>query len=825
MNKFFIFFFLFKTFFIFSQERKSFDAVRFDSPPIIDGILNDNQWTKSKKLNDFILALPDTRFGKKIPIDYEATSYFGYDDNAIYIAAKLKHPNMDKIQKELAVRDEAMEGSFELFWVSIDPYDNKEGHYGFSVTSAGVINDGYFTREWDKSGFNYNTVFDAKVSLNKDDWTVEMIIPYSALRFPKSDIQNWGINFSRRIQDYSETYTWNPTDIRNYSWPEKLGLVKNLKSLKPPVRLFLYPYIQSALNLKKDNSPKSTYSAGLDLKYGLTNSFTLDLTLIPDFGQVTFDDEELNLGPFEQQFDENRPFFTEGSSMFEKADIGFRAGNFFYSRRIGQKINFNEGDYLGENEQLLSYENKPKLLNSVKITGTTEKKLSIGVINAITDETYAFFVNNSNGQERKEIITPLTNYNIFSLTQEVFNDVSSISLLNSNVSRKDGLDGNNIAFVSNIFNDSRTINIESAIYGSNSPGFSNRSGFRGYFSISELKGNFRFNLHWAGVDKFYYQNDLGYYTQKNSQRIGTRTSYRILNENKFFRSLSSSLYLGRAFRFDDGERIRGGFRFSNIIQLQNLSNIEVVFDFTDVYKDYYETRDNNRFLIRPSDFDVQFSYSTNRNKRFYYKLEYSNIKSNNKQFDEKKLYNRYELDLNFRANDKLSAELSTEFKNTKDDLGYLFNDNEDLYFGIRDLKSIENSIEVQYKIDNKKNIFLNFRNFWSTATYDEKLFKLKKDGYREISDYGLLNKNPNTNFNLWNLDLNFEWWFAPGSNLVFLYRNQIFNRNNESGLDYYKSLKKLFDIPIEHQLSLRINYLIDVNRFKKNNTKTSKRIL
>jgi len=505
MYKFFIFFLLFKTFFICSQERKSFDAVRFDSPPIIDGILNDNQWTKSEKLNDFILALPDTRFGKKIPIDYEATAYFGYDNNAIYIAAKLKHPNMDKIQKELAVRDEAMEGSFELFWVSIDPYDNKEGHYGFSVTSAGVINDGYFTREWDKSGFNYNTVFDAKVSLNNDDWTVEMIIPYSALRFPKSDIQNWGINFSRRIQDYSETYTWNPTDIRNYSWPEKLGQVKNLKSLKPPVRLFLYPYIQSALNLKKDNSPKSTYSAGLDLKYGLTNSFTLDLTLIPDFGQVTFDDEELNLGPFEQQFDENRPFFTEGSSMFEKADIGFRAGNFFYSRRIGQKINFNEGDYLGENEQLLSYENKPKLLNSVKITGTTEKKLSIGVINAITDETYAFLVNNNNGQERKEIITPITNYNIISLTQEVFNDVSSISLLNSNVSRKDGFDGNNIAFVSNIFNDRRTINVESAIYGSNSPGFSNRSGFRGYFSISELKGNFRFNLHWAGVDKFYYQ--------------------------------------------------------------------------------------------------------------------------------------------------------------------------------------------------------------------------------------------------------------------------------------------------------------------------------
>jgi predicted porin len=95
------------------------------------------------------------------------------------------------------------------------------------------------------------------------------------------------------------------------------------------------------------------------------------------------------------------------------------------------------------------------------------------------------------------------------------------------------------------------------------------------------------------------------------------------------------------------------------------------------------------------------------------------------------------------------------------------------------------------------------------------LYRLNANGYRESADYNLLDKNPNTNFNLWNIDLNFEWWFAPGSNLVFLYRNQIFNRDNNSGLDYYKSLKNLFDIPIEHQLSLRLNYLIDVNRFRR----------
>jgi len=799
----------------YSQDRKMFDAVRFLSPPKIDGKLTDDQWIKSPELNDFILALPPTRFGKKIPTDYETTAYFGYDDDAVYIAAKIKHPNMEEIQKELAVRDKAMNGDYELFWVSIDPYNNKEGHYGFSVSSSGVLNDGYFTREWDEDGFNYDTVFDAKISLNKNNWTVEIIIPYSALRFPESEIQNWGINFSRRIRDFEESYTWNPTDIRTYSWPEQLGLVKDIKSVKPPLRLFLYPYLQSELNFKKNNSSNSSYSAGLDLKYGLSNSFTLDLTLIPDFGQVAFDDEELNLTPFEQQFDENRAFFTEGASLFKKADIGFRAGNFFYSRRIGQKLDFNENDYLLDNEELLMYDKKPKLINSVKVTGTTDTKLSVGIINTITDNAYAYFKNNLTNLERNELLAPTTNYNVLSLTQEIINDVSSISVLNTNINRKNGLNGNNTALVANIFDNKRKYNIQSAIYGSYAPRFSEKNGFKGYISAEELEGNFQFFLHWTGVDKYYNQNELGYFILHNSQRVGGRVSYRILKDNKLFRTLSSSLYVGRTFRFDDGERIRSGMRFANMIQFQNLSGIGFVLRYTDREKDYYETRNNDRFIINPSELDVLMSYSTNNNKKVYSKIEFSNITSFNEQFNEKKIYNRYEVDLNFRLSDQISAKISSEVKNTQEDIGYIMEENEEIYFGNRDLESVENSIKIEYKIDSRKNIYLDFRNFWSKADYSQILYKLKRDGYRELTDYSILNKNPNTNFNLWNLDLNFEWWFAPGSNLVFLYRNQIFNRDNKSGLDYYKSLKNLFDIPIEHQLSLRLNYLIDINRFKR----------
>jgi hypothetical protein len=94
------------------------------------------------------------------------------------------------------------------------------------------------------------------------------------------------------------------------------------------------------------------------------------------------------------------------------------------------------------------------------------------------------------------------------------------------------------------------------------------------------------------------------------------------------------------------------------------------------------------------------------------------------------------------------------------------------------------------------------------------LFLLDLNGKRTQVDYSLLEFNPNTNFNIWNVDISFEWWFAPGSNMILLYRNQLFNNDNSVGLDYLQSLNNLFDFNAQHQLSLRINYLINLNRKK-----------
>ena len=135
-------------------------------------------------------------------------------------------------------------------------------------------------------------------------------------------------------------YVWSPVDERILKFYQTMGLVKNILDIKPPTRLFFYPYVQSAVNFQKKLKPSSSYSAGLDLKYGISNSFTIDATLIPDFGQVTFDDEVLNLTPFEQEFDENRPFFTEGADLFKIVDrASFRGGSFLQQKNWSTNFN------------------------------------------------------------------------------------------------------------------------------------------------------------------------------------------------------------------------------------------------------------------------------------------------------------------------------------------------------------------------------------------------------------------------------------------------------------------------------------------------------
>jgi len=646
---------------------------------------------------------------------------------------------------------------------------------------------------------------------------MEMKIPYSALRFPSSDIQSWGIQFSRRIIEFGEFYTWNYIDTKTSTFRESLGLLNGLKNISPPTRLFFYPYLQSSVDLNKNNRPLSGYSAGMDLKYGISNNFTLDATLIPDFGQVAFDEKELNLSPFEQKFDENRAFFTEGSQLFKKADTGgFRGGNFFYSRRIGDDIILNTDELIEDNEELISYETKSNLVNSIKLTGTTNSGLSIGIINSITEKAYAN-VKDLNTQEIKnKLIAPLTNYNVVSLSQTALNKYSTFSFLNTNVNRGDDFKGsNNSALVIDLYDNDRKFNINANVFQSNSKSFSNTKGFRGGISLSELTGSLRFDIGWNGVDANYYQNDLGYYNLRNDQRLWAKVGYMTFKPTKLYEKIEAYLWMSERSRFYPKILKSQGGRIGLTLTSLKLEEIRASFDYTSKYKDFEETRKEDFFIYQPAEYELEFNYRSDTRKKLVYGSGIEHSYGVNEQFNENSSETEIEFYSGYRLSNQFKVELGISNGISKNEIGYVFEENNNLYFGNRKVKFTENNISLNYNFNSYKSLNLKFRQFWSSALYKEDFFLLKSDGNRSVSEKNISDYNPNTNFNLWNLDLSYNWEFAPGSKITLLYRNNIFNENNLSGISYYNSTKELFEKPINHQLSLRINYFIDFNLLKK----------
>ena len=799
-----------------SQERKSLIASTVKNAPVIDGILSEEIWNDLNPATDFTLIWPETRQGKNISKEYETTAYVGYDQNTIYVGAMLNHPNPDKMPKQFSQRDDIWDVNAETFFVTFNTYNDDLNFFGFQITSAGTVGDVYSSGPIASDDFLYDTVFDAKVHISSDGWSVEMVIPYSALRFPEKEVQLWGLNFGRKIQSLDETYVWSPVNVNELKYHESNGSLAGIENISPPVRLFFYPYVQSSINLRKGARPASSYTAGMDVKYGISSSFTLDASLIPDFGQVAFDNVELNLGPFEQQFSENRAFFTEGATLFEIADGDMGGGSFFYSRRIGEKVSVGD-DLLENDEQIYDFNNTPQLLNTIKVTGTTNKNLSIGFLNAITDKVDAVIENLSSSESRKQTIQPLVNYNVFSLSQQLLNDYSSVSVLNTNKTGSDGLYGNNVAFVADLFDDNRDFNIKVKAFGSKTPAENSKNGFRSGISFSELKGNFRYNISWWGVDKHYKQNELGYFNFLDHQRFSSRISYQILNEYGFLRKYSNYLWFNDTRTFHSFDRKLWGLRFGNDFSTQNLMVFEADFAYASKTRDYDKPRIINRYIEEPENFQLKLVMQSNKNKDFSYRIQWNNFAYFKEDFEEQKSQNRLNLSTLYRFSEQFSLALKSNHLNFKDDVGYLKTINQDIYFGRRDIRSVENNINLSYFFDSKKWINLRLRNYWSRAKYDHTLFRLKEDGKRTETDFSILDFDPDTNFNIWNLDINFEWWFAPGSNMVLLYRNQLFSRNNANELDYFRSLGNLFDQTTQHQFSLRINYLIDFNRIRKKN--------
>ncbi len=790
----------------FSQEKKTIDAVLIKTSPKIDGLLDDEVWKNIQPSNGFFMWEPGNE--GTIPPEFQTEVKMAYDDNAVYVAAYMYDPNPETILKQFSQRDE-VDVQADVFRIALNTYNDGINETRFYVTSAGTIGDSRVSQNGED--FNYDVVFSCKISMDDKGWYAEFKIPYNALRFPEAEEQNWSINFYRRLQIRNETHSWNFIDNTTGNPTLYNGIVKGVKNINPPVRLTFYPFVQGA-HTTFDGDTKTDFSAGMDVKYGISDSFTLDATLIPDFGQAAFDEVRLNLGPFEQTFGENRAFFTEGIELFKIGDI-------FFSRRIGGRPSGRVSN-LAENETVTESPSKVNLLNAIKVSGRTKKGLGIGFFNAITEKTFATIENIETGDIRKEVIEPLSNYNILVLDQQ-FNGNSSVSLINTNVTRDgDFRDANVTAGVFNISNRKNAYRLSGKVIINNLNDVDKpKTGYRTGIELSKTKGNFRFRVGHNFADENFDINDMGISFRNNFHSYVAGVSYQIFKPTKHFNSYRIGLTYRSFNRYKPAVHTGGFISLNSFFLTKSRLAYGANVSFSENRKDFFEPRVEGRYVRFSGRHQEEIWVSTDYRKKFAVDvgLESRDFYTDPENGVQMRFSPRY------RFSDKFLVVARSEFEKKNNNIGFVSYDGTDIFFGQRDITNIENTLTASYNFDSYKAIDLRFRNSWSTADYsDNKFWTLNEDGTRTDTPYDISENNPNTNFNIWNLDVSFRWRFAPGSEATLLYRNQLFNQDSLATLNYTNSLDNLFTQPAQHTISLRILYFIDYNNinhfFRKKDT-------
>ena len=336
--------------FVFAEEliidlktfpRPTMTTTRLKGEIIIDGFINENEWMLADSISDFYQSqpIPGATATEKTVVRVL------YDDQFLYVSAVLYDSNPDQIIIESLEEDFESQDN-DAFAIMLDTFNDNKSGYAFLFNPAGAIKDMYI----DNDGTNINRAWEGivkpKTSIQSHGWEIELAFPLTSLRFNPSDgEQEWGINFLRRIRRKGEDVYWSPIEpYEKLLTVSKAGTLEGLIDIRPGRNLQIKPFLVGNKVNADESSDNSDF--GLDTKFSVTPSLTLDLTYNTDFSQVDSDEEKVNLTRFPLFFPEKRDFFLENASLFEFGDISNylyrmkpnkygRSFTMFHSRRIG----------------------------------------------------------------------------------------------------------------------------------------------------------------------------------------------------------------------------------------------------------------------------------------------------------------------------------------------------------------------------------------------------------------------------------------------------------------------------------------------------------
>lgn len=789
--------------FLYAQPRTT-QAVKVSQPPKLDGSLNDAAWNNVPAATGFILNAPS--YGGAMSQKTEVKIV--YDDNAIYVGAML-YDDPKQVLKQLTSRDREQFQNADFFGVAFDTYNDNQNAFQFTVTAANVQSDIRFSPLG--GDYNWDAVWDSRVVLTDSGWSLEIKVPYSALRFSKKDIQDWGVNFSRFIRRTNESGFWNPVDPKASGYVNQFGDLKGLQHIEPPTRLSFLPYISLGYSTVPTNNGKINtflHNGGMDVKYGVNESFTLDMTLIPDFGQVQSDNVVLNLSPFEQQFNENRPFFTEGTELFNKAGI-------FYSRRVGATPS---GYYAARQlaadsgYEILKNPSITQLYNGTKFSGRTKNNLGIGVFNAVTAPMYAKF-RNRKGEDIEMQTEPLTNYNIFVFDQ-AFKNRSFVSFTNTNVVRNGfARDANVSALDISLYDKKNTYHLRSNGRFSHVTGSDPHNGFKTYNEFSKISGTWQWGVTNNIESERYDPNDLGILRSPNEFSTQVYLGFRQVTPNRYFnfRNYNVSVVHINLYKPFVFQQLDVNANFFHLFK--NYWDLGIETSGTPVwYNDYFELRTPGRKLRRaPWRFVGAFGSSDSRKKLHWrYGLGFAESPIPKDAF--------YLVDMGwrYRFNDKFSLDWGVRREHDKGNFGWIGFDGitGEPIIGRRDIKQFTSLVTAVYNFKARMNLTARARHYWSGVHY-QYFYDVLPDGNWKDRPY--INGN-DQNLNLFNLDMFFTWDFRLGSRLIIAWKNALGPDayvNADEGSKYYENFRKSFSIPHSNEVSVKFVYYVDYQQLKK----------
>jgi hypothetical protein len=314
----------------------SIKAIHVNTPPKIDGKVDDTVWKQAAVVSEFVQREPNT--GE--PVSEKTMAYICYDKDYLYFAF-MCHDDPKKITAKELGRD-AVLASEDKITISLDTFLDRRNSYWFEINPRGSKGDALFSQNASVRNKDWDGIWQGRSTIHEKGWSTEVAIPFKSLNFHPTQT-TWGIKFTRDIQHKSEMAIWPVANLNGEEYQiSDAGDLVGLEGISQGIGLDIRPYVLSGIDQMRGENSAWNGDAGFDLFYQLTPGLKSVFTLNTDFAQTEVDDRQVNLTRFRLYFPEKRDFFLDGSNYFRFGNEGEQNNPklvTFFSRRIGLNDN------------------------------------------------------------------------------------------------------------------------------------------------------------------------------------------------------------------------------------------------------------------------------------------------------------------------------------------------------------------------------------------------------------------------------------------------------------------------------------------------------